>query len=278
MFNGLFSLEGYDVLQMVRAVVDILLLSIIFYFAYKLFGDIKSRLLSNFLLVVVLTYIFASLLRLEALLWVFKGVIVWLIVGALVIFQPELRSLVFKKNYAWFLNPKKRFRNTLDFTIIKQAVKFFVKMRRGSLLVFPRTVQLSSVISTRIEVDACLSAEILQTIFSHDTPLHDGAVILESNRLTYAGCYLPLEESSNIAPELGSRHRAALSLTNNSDAIVLVVSEQHGSVSLAYNGELFYDIGVEKACQYAEKLLRGESIEISWTKDYAKTVVDNTEL
>ncbi len=277
MFNSLFSSGGYDILQMVRPIADILFLSIIFYFTYRLFGDVKSRLLFNFFLIVILTYIAASVLRLETLLWVLKGVVGWLIIGAFVIFQPELRSLIFKKNYALFLKPNKRIQNVLDFTVIQRSVEFLVKMHRGALFVFPRTVQLSSVISTRIEVDARLSAEILQTIFSHDTPLHDGAVILENNRLTYAGCYLPLEKSSNIIPELGSRHRAALSLTNNSDAIVLIVSEQNGAVSLACNGELFYDIGVEKTCQYAAKLLLGQNIEVSWIKNYVKTVASEIE-
>ena len=278
MFYSLFSLEGYDVLQVIRAVVDIILLSIVFYCAYKLFGDVKSRLLSNFLLIIILIYVVASLFRLEALLWVLKGVLVWLVVGVLVIFQPELRSLVFRKNYAWFLRSRKQFHNTVDFPVVKQAVQFLVKVRRGALFVFPRTIQLDSVVTTRIEVDARLSAEILQTIFSHDTPLHDGAVIIDKNRLMYAGCYLPLEESSNIVSGLGSRHRAAVSLTNNSDAVVLVISEQNGSVSLAHNGELFYDIGVDKACQYVGQLLHGQAIEISWAKDYTKTVIRNTEL
>ncbi len=278
MFYGLFSLEGYDVFQIVRGAADIILLSIIFYFAYKLFGDVKSRLLSNFLLIIVLTYVVASLFRLEALLWVLKSIVVWLVVGALIIFQPELRSLVFRKNYARFLKSHKKFHNVVDFDVIKQAAQFLVKMRRGALFVFTRNVQLDSVVNTRVEIDARLSAEILQTIFSHDTPLHDGAVILENNRLSYAGCYLPLEESSNIATELGSRHRAALSLTNNSDAIVLVISEQRGAVSLAYNGELFYDIGIERASEYAAKLLNGQTIEISWIKDYTKTAIPRKEL
>lgn len=277
MFNGLFSSGAVlQLAQTLRPIADVLALSFVFFFVYRFFSGVNSRIFINLVLIIVLMYGAAAVLRLNAVLWVFDGILTWFIIGVLVVFQPELRSLISKTGYSRLFSSgrpgskkNRRGADLPDFALIRQAVQFLVRVRRGALLVFPRGMPLESIINSSIELDAKLSAELLETIFSHDTPLHDGAVVVAGSRVQSAGCYLPIEGGSDIPPELGSRHRAALSLTRSCDAVVLVVSEERGTVSIACDGEIFYDIGIANACDYAAKLLSNEHIEISWIRDYA---------
>ena len=125
---------------------------------------------------------------------------------------------------------------------ILNACNILVEKKRGALIIFPRHTDIKSVLDSGTRLNADLSSTLLLTIFDHDTPLHDGAAVIEAGRISYAACYLPLSEQTGIKASFGTRHRAALGLAENSDAIALVVSEETGAISLAYNANIYYDL------------------------------------
>ena len=128
---------------------------------------------------------------------------------------------------------------------ILNACNILVEKKRGALIVFPRHIDIKSVLDSGTKLNADLSSTLILTIFDHDTPLHDGACVVQGGRITYAACYLPLSEQTGIKASFGTRHRAALGLAEVSDAAVIVVSEETGAISLAYNANIYYDLSNE---------------------------------
>ncbi len=122
------------------------------------------------------------------------------------------------------------------------AAEILSQQRRGALVVFPRKVSLRSIIETGTKLHADLSSSLIITIFAFDTPLHDGAMVIQNGKITAAGCFLPLSEQQDIRKSFGTRHRAALGMSEQSDAVILVVSEETGAISLAYDSKLYYDL------------------------------------
>jgi len=160
------------------------------------------------------------------------------------------------------------FRNPLQFlqsedisAVIKEVVKSLGVMARnhiGAIIVFQRQTGLKEVIETGTEIDAALSSSLLVNVFIPKTPLHDGAVIIAGNRVVAAGCFLPLSDNPNLGPELGTRHRAALGMSEQSDAVILVVSEETGTVSLANGGKLIRDLDEKTLEEMLNTLLQPE--------------------
>ncbi|MBE6344968.1 MAG: TIGR00159 family protein, partial [Spirochaetaceae bacterium] len=135
------------------------------------------------------------------------------------------------------------------------AAETLSSQRRGMLAVFVRNTELKDIIETGQKLNADLSSSLLVTIFAHDTPLHDGAVVIQGGTVLAAGCFLPLSEQYDIKKTFGTRHRAALGMSESSDAIVLVVSEETGSISLAYDSRLHYDLTLEQLNEILGKQL-----------------------
>ena len=135
--------------------------------------------------------------------------------------------------------------------------------RRGSLLVFTRNIGLSTIIETGTRLNADLSSNLILTIFSEGAPLHDGAIVINEDKIVAAGCFLPLSEQPDIRRSFGTRHRAALGLAEETDALVLVVSEENGVISLACDANLLYDLSLEDVSRRLKQLLelRGEEAE-----------------
>lgn len=218
----------------------------------------------NQIAAISIVYIISFLLDLQATLWLLGIAFTWIIIGGLIVFQPELRSLVMRTDYAKIFRREKGNDSALpDFNKIKKVVRYLIKVKRGALFVFPRHIDLEHIINSKTEINADLNEELLQSIFEYDTALHDGAVIIHNNKITHAGCMLPMGQGGSVILNLGSRHRAALGLSQNSDALILVISEEIGSVSLVFDGEILYDIGIEKCCTFIEQLMleKGLSIE-----------------
>jgi diadenylate cyclase len=140
-----------------------------------------------------------------------------------------------------FFRAGKRPRST-QVEAVLNAVEALSTRRRGGLVVFARNVGLKNIADTGTALDALLSSSLLRTIFEYDGPLHDGAVIVQGGRVMAAGCLLPLSDRQDIARSFGTRHRAALGMTEQSDAVVLVVSEETGALSLAYDARLYYNL------------------------------------
>lgn len=274
MFNDIVSPES---IRIIRIVLDVGLLSVLFYFLYRLFSVVRIPVLFNQIGLIVIAYIVAMLFKLETVLWILRNIFSWLIIGGIVVFQSELRALVMRMDFRYMFRKPKDVTTISDFKAITSAIQSLKEIKRGALIIFPRKVDLEHIIMSKVALNADLSAELLQTIFSHETALHDGAVIIQDNKITHAGCFLPTSREKNILLHLGSRHRAALGLSQTSDALVLVLSEEHRTISLVYDGKLLYDISIEHACSYVEQLLLGKPIEVDYNQIDNTTVLAETD-
>ena len=246
-FENVFSDIG------INDIIDILIVA---FLVYKLIGFIREsraeQLVKGLLLLVLLTFL-SDKLNLYTLHWILNGVLTLGVFALVVVFQPELRRGLEYVGRNKFL--KGTF-GKLDKNRSKHIVSEFVKAiencsetRTGALIVIERQTALTDVAETGTRMDAEISAELIENIFYEGSPLHDGALIVRGDKLLAAGCVLPLTASKNLNKKLGTRHRAGIGITENSDAIAYIVSEETGIISMAEDGSLnrFLDIkNVEK--------------------------------
>ena len=177
-----------------------------------------------------------------------------LIVGFAIVFQPEIRKLFLRLGQnQWFAFGSRSKHTYVDSVLI--AADMLSKQKRGMLAVFLRHTKLDDVMQTGTRLNADLTSSLLVTIFGMDTPLHDGACFIQGGKLLSAGCFLPLSEQYDIKKTFGTRHRAALGLSEVSDAAILVVSEETGAISLAYDSKLHYDLSINELTKILENLL-----------------------
>jgi diadenylate cyclase len=223
-------------------VIDILIVAIIIYELLLLTRHTRgSALLKGLFLLLIIAFL-SNLLGLVSLNWLLNAILQNGAIVLVVLFQPEFRkalermgrSRVFKKGGHKPLNED----NDLIISEIIQTIMDLSKRRVGALIVFEQQTGLEDVIETGTRLNAEISAPLLENIFEPNTPLHDGAVVIRDNEIMAAACILPLAEASGVSRELGTRHRAAVGISENTDAIVIVVSEETGIVSLARDGHL----------------------------------------
>lgn len=236
--------------------IDILDILIVAYLIYKIIFWIKETrawtLFKGIIVIFAFTAV-AVLLQLNTILWIMQNTISVGIIAVIVVFQPEMRKALeqlgkgtiftsfFKFDTAKDLD--KADAKTID-EILKAAEKM-AAVKTGALMLIEQNVPLGDHERTGIPIDALVSSQLLINIFEHNTPLHDGAVIIRNNRIAAATCFLPLTESNEISMELGTRHRAAIGASEVSDAFVIVVSEETGAISLAKGGILYRNISTE---------------------------------
>ena len=232
-------------------ITDIIDILIVAFVIYKLMGLIKqtrAQQLMKGVIVLVAAAFFSGLFNLHTLNWILKGAVTLGAVAILVVFQPELRRALEYMGRSKFVKaPLKQMDKEKGKQItshIVRAVENFSKDRVGALIVFEKETILSDIMESGTIVDAEISEQLLGKIFNEGTPLHDGAVIKRDGRLYAAGCVLPLTRSNTISKELGTRHRAGIGITENSDALTIIVSEETGIISMASEGQLsrFLDI------------------------------------
>ena len=220
---------------------DILILAFLLYRSYQILVQTKAIQLVKGAFLMAFIYVVAFFFRLNTLLWILNLMVPGLVIGVAIIFQPELRKIFTRIGQGeWF-----RFSHaeeSLDLDAVIHAAEILSSKRRGALVVIGRQVGLKNFIDTGTRLDAEISSALVLTIFLHDTMLHDGAVVIEGGRIAAAGCFLPLSEQPDIRRSFGTRHRAALGLTEETDAAVVVVSEETGAMSLAFEGSLMYDL------------------------------------
>jgi TIGR00159 family protein len=231
-----------NVLEYFKDLVQILILAWLFYRIYL--GLLQTKATQLFLILVYygIGFVFSYLLKLEFFLELYSLLTLPFIMFLCVIYHPELRrafsSLVNKRRF--FRIGSQTTGEQLD--TILNACSMLVSVKRGALIVFPRHIDIKSIIDSGTKVNADLSSALILTIFDHDTPLHDGALVINGGRMVAASCYLPLSEQTGINAAFGTRHRAALGLAEQSDAVIIVVSEETGSISLAYNANIYYNL------------------------------------
>ena len=224
-------------------VTDILEIALISFFIYQFMVWIKFTRAYTVLLFILVAYI----LKMNTILWIIKNLSTILLTSVVVIFQPELRKMLEqlgqKKIVASIfpLDSGKEVQERFTDKTINELVKACFDMgevRTGALIVIEQNIRLSEYERTGINVDAVLTSQLLINIFEHNTPLHDGAVLVRGNRIVAATCYLPLSDNMELSKQLGTRHRAGVGISEVSDSLTIIVSEETGQVSVAQNGEL----------------------------------------
>jgi diadenylate cyclase len=220
----------------VLPLVDILAVAFIIYKTYMILYGTRAILVLNGIILIGFTYLIARFLHLTTLSLIINLFVTYGIIVFIIVFQPEIRQALMRMGDNKLI-PLYSKTNLIIINEIIDAVMFMSKKKIGALIVIRRKAGLKNVETTGIKLDAVLSHELLINIFAKNTPLHDGAVIVENNRITYASCFLPLTDR-RISKEYGTRHRAALGLSEESDAVVIVVSEETGRISVAVNSKL----------------------------------------
>lgn len=228
---------------------NILEIIIIAFLVYELLLWIKNTrawTLLKGILVIMLFYIGAAILELDTILWIFRNVAALAITALVIIFQPELRKALEQlgsRNILtgiFSMEDEKAEDGFTDRTVneIVRGTFEMAKVKTGALMVIEQNMSLSEIERTGIEVDGIVSSQLLINIFEHNTPLHDGAIVIHGNRVTAATCYLPLSDNMAISKDLGTRHRAAVGVSEVTDSLTIVVSEETGRVSVAEGGAL----------------------------------------
>ena len=231
-------------------VTDILEIALISFFIYQFMVWIKftrAYTLLKGILIVLLFILFAYVLKMNTILWIIKNLSTILLTSVVVIFQPELRKMLEQLGQKKFmasivpLDAGKEVQERFTDNTINELVKACFDMgevRTGALIVIEQNIRLSEYERTGINVDAVLTSQLLINIFEHNTPLHDGAVLVRGNRIVAATCYLPLSDNMELSKQLGTRHRAGVGISEVSDSLTIIVSEETGQVSMAQNGQL----------------------------------------
>jgi diadenylate cyclase len=227
--------------ELIRPILDVVLLAFLLYKAYDLLVKTQAMQLVKGAGLLALVYGIAFLFRLTTLQWILSIVAPGLFIAIAIVFQPELRKIFMRLGQGDFFRPDTRPRIG-QLEAVVTAAEILSEQRRGMLVVFPRRINIKSIIDTGTRLNAEISSNLIVTVFVFDGPLHDGAMVIQNNRILAAGCFLPLSEQQDIRKSFGTRHRAALGMTEQSDAVVLVVSEETGAVSLAHDGNLYYDL------------------------------------
>ena len=238
----------------VKPFLDITILAFLLYIAYGILVKTQAIQLLKGAISLLIIYAIAFILRLNTLLWLLNILAPGLLIGVAIVFQPELRKIFMKIGQSDWLRIGKRSKHS-HLESVLTAADILSNRRRGMLAVFIRRNSLKDIAETGTRLNAELSSSLLVTIFGHDTPLHDGAAIIQGGRIVAAGCFLPLSEQQDIRKTFGTRHRAALGLSEETDAVVLIVSEETGAISLAYDSKLYYDLTPTEITRQLEELL-----------------------
>lgn len=249
MFNNLFSVGFFaDPFSTFgwRDILDIVCLTALFFALYLFVRDRRAGKLLAGVVIVVVIFAVSELLDMYAIRYIMDSFFGYGLVVLAIIFQPELRAAMERIGSVPFNGLKTISAETRELSAstawmgaIVEATKNMSFSKTGALIVIERSTKIGEYISTGTTINAELSPELLCALFVNKAPLHDGAVIIRNGRLFAAGCYLPLSDKNDIFKGLGTRHRAAIGLSEQSDAIVIVVSEETGTISIAYKGELF---------------------------------------
>lgn len=268
-------IDQFTDLTPVNVVVNILDVLLVWFVIYKILTLIKGtkavQLLKG-IFVIIIARMLTVFFGLNTLSWMMDEVLTWGFIGIIIIFQPEIRRALEQlgrgKLFARTNLQEAEEQNRLIEAMTK-SVSYMAKRRIGALISIERETGLNDYIETGIPLNSVVTSELLINIFIPNTPLHDGAVIMHKNKIAAAACYLPLSESPFISKELGTRHRAAIGISEVTDAITIIVSEETGAVSLTSNGDLHRNLSMEEFETRLRKVWFGPEPELEnsskWT-------------
>lgn len=238
----LIQIQGLLATIGILDIVDIAVVAYFLYTLYQILKNTRAATLVKGLLILLIIMMGSRWMNLHVITWLMEKSMTVILVALPVVFQPELRRALEQIGRGkWFHKGGSELDEAEFETMLSNVTNATVAMSRrklGALMVFERNTGLEERIETGTAVDGLLSEALLLNIFEKDTPLHDGAVIIRGKRIVAASCLLPLTENRNLSQDLGTRHRAGIGVSEQSDAVVLIVSEETGTISIARNGEL----------------------------------------
>ena len=230
-------------------IVEVLIISFLLYQIMAWAKHTKVWLLMKGIIIILVFILLAIFFKMHTIVWIVQNVLGLAVTAVIVILQPELRHALeelgrknFISNFVTFEKPTdERFSDKTVNHLVKASFEMG-KVKTGALMVIEQNVLLTEYERTGIEVDGLISSQLLINIFEHNTQLHDGAVIIRGDRVVSATCYLPLSDNMGISKELGTRHRAAVGISEVTDALTIIVSEETGNVSVTYEGQLYRNL------------------------------------
>lgn len=248
------------------SILDIMDITIITFILYNVFLLIKDtpavQIIKGFVALFIIAFI-SNWLGLRTINWLIKGLMAMLVVAIPIIFQPEFRRLLLKMGRGGFLSNLPLFKQNEENRKCEEIINGIIMVapmlaaeKNGALIVLEREVGLQDILETGITLNSEFSSELLYSIFLPNSPLHDGAVIIKNNRIAGANCILPLTKRSDIKKYLGTRHRAAIGLSETSDALIIVVSEERGVISVAIDGRLTRPLKPQLLKKFLQKMYR----------------------
>lgn len=253
-----------EILDIVQAVLDVGIVTFLVYKSIMVVKGTRAMEILKGTVVILIVWGLATLFGFETLKFIISQLIIYGLLGMMIIFQPELRNALEKlgrNNY--LVRPSLHVVSDKGKLIdsIVQSSEYMSKRRIGALMSIQMEDSLSEYSKTGIEIDAKVSKELLINIFTPNVPLHDGALIITNDRLEAGSCYLPLSESTTISKELGTRHRAAIGLSEVTDALTVVISEETGGISITKNNKLLRGISLEELRNHLELMLLDTPVE-----------------
>jgi len=244
------TLYDYPI-KLVSLIIDLAIVGYLFYKLIQIVKDTRAwQLLKGIIFLIAITLL-SELFNLRILQYILTSFMSYIVIVLIVVFQPELRRALEQlgtNKISKFFGFDKDIETRIKENIYKISLAAFElsKSRTGGLFVLERDIKIKDVLSTGIPMEAEISPQLITNIFTPNTPLHDGAIIISNNKISAAACMLPLSNNSNISKELGMRHRAGIGISEESDAIAIIISEETGKVSVAKDGVLMPDVDEQK--------------------------------
>ena len=237
-----------------RAVVEILILAVGIYYVLTFVRGTRGASIVTGFMVVMLTLAFvANFFDLTVLRWLLGSIMTFLVIAVLVIFQPEIRRMLAQVGNLQVFTSAHEQRENIE--VIIQTVERLADVRIGALIAIEQSIQLHESVESGVPVDCVATPEMLETIFFPNNAIHDGGVIIKGDRIAYAACIFPLTRRQDLNKTLGTRHRAAIGLSEETDAVIVAVSEETGSISYAYKGEFVRGVMLEALRAFLSSIL-----------------------
>jgi diadenylate cyclase len=251
-----------SIYDLIRPVLDVALLAFLLYKGYELLEKTQALTLVKGAVFLALVYGMAFFFNLTTLSWVLTTIAPVLFIIIAIVFQPELRKIFMRLGQVEFFRPNTSV-NIGKLDSVVTAAELLSEKRRGMIIVFPRKINIKDIIDSGTKINAEISSSLIVAIYEFDGPLHDRAMVIQGGKITAAGCLLPLSERQDIRKNFGTRHRASLGMAEQSDAVVLIVSEERGTISLAYDSKLYYDLSSAEVTRKLKELLDRGSMKES---------------
>lgn len=258
-----------------RPALEILILTVGIYYVFRFVrGTRGAPVVTGFLVVFLTSLIVTRLLRLDVLEWIFSAFSAFLAVAVVVIFQPELRRMLAELGNLPLFATAGEQRENIE--VIIQTCERLADVKIGALIAIEQSIQLQEAVESGIHVDCEATPEMLETIFFPNNAIHDGGVIIKGDRIAYAACIFPLTQRQDLNKSLGTRHRAAIGLSEETDAIVVAVSEETGAISYAYKGQFVRGVSLEALRAFLTSVLVSHSKRnwLGWFRTVVKVRVN----